>query len=582
MAADLCFLGERADATRLMQAADFLVLPSHFEGLSNALLEAMAAGCPVIASAVGGSPELVEDGRTGLLFPGDDADALASAMIRMARSMRCAPSLHARQGGTWSRTTARPRSVPRRRPCMNAACAAPYPATAREGAGTPRTWRADPMRLFYAIPIVLLPNTAHLPPDVGVGGSVAFLAVALFLRHRDPPHLARSGYLTPPLLALFLAMLVGFIAAHWGDLSNAGQDLREAKVAILYPFLYLAYRRCGLDLKATKQLIGLVLVVAAVAGLEAVLQGLKFNLGEFSEEQRATGPFGQLNMANRAGVFFAMFLPMMVAVALQFRQRKSVRWAAIAGGAILVAAILFTYSRQSYLIALFAVMVLLLWRSGPAALLAAVLLVAVSAFFLPESVVQRVQGTQQVDLDGGVRLDASTTSRFKIWGGTLGMLSDHPGGVGLGRFNEHIGDYTSYPGMDAHNGFILTLAECGPLGLMALLWLFWRLWLLARWLRRSVGHTRPEARTLAWGFTLTVGAMALSNLYGSPFFDSLIMASFWILCGLMERYGVIKAHAANLVAAYSTPRAAAVPLGQRFPLAARALPRLSMFKQMLR
>lgn len=81
---DLCFLGERNDAMRLMQAADFLVLPSHFEGLSNALLEAMAAGCPVIASAVGGSPELVDDGRTGLLFRSDDVNALATAMAHLA------------------------------------------------------------------------------------------------------------------------------------------------------------------------------------------------------------------------------------------------------------------------------------------------------------------------------------------------------------------------------------------------------------------------------------------------------------------------------------------------------------------
>ena len=86
--ADLCFLGERSDATRLMQAADFLVLPSHFEGLSNALLESMAAGCPVIASAVGGNVELIDDERTGLLFRPDDADALAAAMSRMADPLR--------------------------------------------------------------------------------------------------------------------------------------------------------------------------------------------------------------------------------------------------------------------------------------------------------------------------------------------------------------------------------------------------------------------------------------------------------------------------------------------------------------
>lgn len=84
VAEDLCFLGERRDVDRLLQAADFLVLSSHFEGLSNAILEAMAAGCPVIASAVGGSPELIENGHTGLLYPPDDAAALAEAMLRMA------------------------------------------------------------------------------------------------------------------------------------------------------------------------------------------------------------------------------------------------------------------------------------------------------------------------------------------------------------------------------------------------------------------------------------------------------------------------------------------------------------------
>lgn len=83
VSADVCFLGERADVTRLLQAADFLVLPSHFEGLSNALLEAMAAGCPVIASAVGGTPELVEDGKTGLLFGAGDADALSAAIAHL-------------------------------------------------------------------------------------------------------------------------------------------------------------------------------------------------------------------------------------------------------------------------------------------------------------------------------------------------------------------------------------------------------------------------------------------------------------------------------------------------------------------
>jgi hypothetical protein len=430
------------------------------------------------------------------------------------------------------------------------------------------------MRLLLALPIILLPNTAHFPSDVAVGASVAILVVVMLLHTRDRPDVARPARLVPPLIALFLAMLLGFVAAQWHDLADFEKDLREAKVAILFPLLYYVYLRSGLSLKHTRQLIVLVLLVAVGAGLEACFQGLSFNLGEFSETQRATGPFGQIKMANRAGVFFAMFLPMLVAVALQPGQKRWVRGVAIAGAGVLAFAIMFTYSRQSYLIGLFTIMVLLVWRSIPAAALAGVLLVVTATAVLPGSVVDRVQETQQVDASGSVVFDVSTTSRFTIWNGTLDMLRDHPTGVGLGRFTEHIGDYTSYEGKDAHNGFLLTLAELGPLGLLALLWVFWRLWLLSRWLRQSPGAARPETGTFERGFTLVVVAMALGNMYGSPFFDSLVMANFWILCGLMERYGALKMHAAAVVAAHTESTRDQTPMGIRYPLAGRALPRL--------
>src|SRR5690606_6027569 len=83
LACDVRFLGERRDARELMQAADFLVLPSRDEGLSNVLLEAMAAGRAVLATRVGGNAELVEDGITGLLFDCGDAAALTAALERI-------------------------------------------------------------------------------------------------------------------------------------------------------------------------------------------------------------------------------------------------------------------------------------------------------------------------------------------------------------------------------------------------------------------------------------------------------------------------------------------------------------------
>lgn len=77
------FLGFRDDIPELLLAADVVVLPSRAEALPTVLLEAAAAGRPVVATRVGGTPEIVEDGRTGLLVPPDDAGALGRAVLAL-------------------------------------------------------------------------------------------------------------------------------------------------------------------------------------------------------------------------------------------------------------------------------------------------------------------------------------------------------------------------------------------------------------------------------------------------------------------------------------------------------------------
>jgi glycosyltransferase involved in cell wall biosynthesis len=81
IAANVRFLGTRRDVPALLAAADVLVHPSLEEGFCNALIEAMAAGKPVVATDVGGNGEAVVHGETGLIVPARDAQALAAAMI---------------------------------------------------------------------------------------------------------------------------------------------------------------------------------------------------------------------------------------------------------------------------------------------------------------------------------------------------------------------------------------------------------------------------------------------------------------------------------------------------------------------
>jgi glycosyltransferase involved in cell wall biosynthesis len=88
------FLGPRRDLGNLLAAMDVFVLPSLWEGLPLSLVLAMAAERLVVATSVAGVPEVVQDGRTGLLIPPGDVDALGRALARAV----CGPDLRARLG----------------------------------------------------------------------------------------------------------------------------------------------------------------------------------------------------------------------------------------------------------------------------------------------------------------------------------------------------------------------------------------------------------------------------------------------------------------------------------------------------
>lgn len=77
------FLGIREDIPELLAACDYFILPSLWEGLPMALIEAMASGLPIVATEVSGSKQVMNDGKTGLLVPPGDSHALAQALTKL-------------------------------------------------------------------------------------------------------------------------------------------------------------------------------------------------------------------------------------------------------------------------------------------------------------------------------------------------------------------------------------------------------------------------------------------------------------------------------------------------------------------
>lgn len=82
----IIFAGERSDIANLLQSMDVFVMTSLYEGLSNAIMEAMLAGLPVVATNVGGNNELISDGETGFLCPSNDAMVLAKRVIMLVNN----------------------------------------------------------------------------------------------------------------------------------------------------------------------------------------------------------------------------------------------------------------------------------------------------------------------------------------------------------------------------------------------------------------------------------------------------------------------------------------------------------------
>lgn len=427
------------------------------------------------------------------------------------------------------------------------------------------------LKVLLFAQLLYVVDEIHFPIKSGIPGvapvNVIFLIVLLAMQGK-PDTVKAPAILQKSIYYFFGALTFAFLWAQVRDFGDFMADLTYYKNALFFPLFYILHLRCKQDEKTTRLLLIWVMVIAAVAGLEGLLEGLDYGFGKYNPFRRASGPFGvDWHNANRAGVFYGMFMPMFVSLALFLKQRKLWRISAIGGAIVIAGGAISTYSRQAYFLILLSLVLLLVRKS----IILAAIMVAAGIFaigYLPDSVFQRVEETKQQGKSGNEEVDVSTASRFELWAGGMAMLSHNPLGVGLNRFKNEIGSYSGYKHMDAHNFYVLTLAECGPQGLATLLFLIWTLFRLAHFLRANAPRDDPETKALTIGFTVSTLCMALGGVYGSPTLEGTVMALYWAMCGLLERYIRLKMQNGEI----KTEAAPEPSLVDRFPLAAYIRP----------
>lgn len=400
------------------------------------------------------------------------------------------------------------------------------------------------LTVLLAIIVFWLVNQIHLPASFGVKGLnsmnllVILAVVMVFMTAPPPTSRPTPTPLKAPILFFFFALFYALIVGLLADRSALASDFTVFKTGVFYISLYFVFFHGVRDVGSIRLLVAAIMMVAALAGLEAMREALDYGLAAYSDTKRAAGPFGtDYSASNLAAVFFSIFLPLFVAVALYYKDRAWVRIGAMAGVGLLVFAIFFTYSRQAYAIVAIIGLLMALRKNLGIALILSVALWNYE-LWVPDTAIQRVQSTtQSSSSDFGkteLKVDESTASRFELWEGGMNMLGDRPLGIGLNHWKRQIGNYSQYSNLDAHNFYVLITAEAGLVGAVSIFWLITALFLMA--ISQIRQAKTPEAKTLAYGFMGATLALAMGNMYGSRFLNGEVVGNYWAFAALCARY----------------------------------------------
>ncbi|MDO4905323.1 MAG: O-antigen ligase family protein [Lautropia sp.] len=398
------------------------------------------------------------------------------------------------------------------------------------------------LTLLLAVMVVWVPNQLHLPADLGLKGlnsiNLLFLGIlaVMYMRPKDTLQPSPPTPMKGIFLAYFAMLVWAFLIGQAYDRSLMMLDLTALKNSIFFMSLYFVFFHAVRDEQTIQRVFFMILLVAAVAGVEAIKEGIDYGFGVYGETKRAAGPFGtDYKASNLAAVFFAMFIPVFAAVAFYMKGKPLWRFGSMGGIGLLLLGIFCTYSRQAYLIVAILLLLMALKRNIVLGILIGVAVFNYEAW-VPEGVVQRLaMTTEQTSETGEAQLDESTESRFVLWEGAGRLIMGRPWGIGLNHFKREIGsEQQSLAGMDAHNFLVLITTEAGILGGLLTLLLYASLSMLA-WKFWRAANT-PDQRAMAAGFAGATLAVMLGNLYGSRLLDGAVTGNYWILAALCARW----------------------------------------------
>lgn len=424
--------------------------------------------------------------------------------------------------------------------------------------------------IMLCVTVLFIPYQLRLPDSFGVPGFNTANVIFLLTLAVNYKTIATTPSEKAPMRGLMFAMIAalfwGFVVGQLVDSSTTLADLTRFKDIAFWMMFYFLFFHAVRDQQTIEKLFVVMMFVTLIASLQSIRQAIDYGLFEYVEEQRSSGPFGiDYRGANAASIYYVMFFPLALSVAMQAKSRPTMRLFAYGCMVANVLAVFVTYSRQSYFI-LAGLLVLFTLQRRP--LLIPLVVVALLSFesWAPQGVVDRIQMTRNADSSGEGKLDESTESRLTIWGGALQLIEERPLGQGLNHFGREIGRMVEgYRNMDAHNAYVLFTTECGVLGGLVMIMLVVRLVFYGRSVERV--DDREDTKVIGTAYFLSAVAVLIGNFYGSRFFNGEVMGNFWIFTALAARYRVLAqerpARESLAQEALATPGPAHQKIGQR-------------------